>query len=90
MGFTFGLLPILIGAGAAAVGTSVYEAISAPAAPSAPTSTETVTQQAQASQAAALAQAQALTKRRGMAATILTSPMGASTPPTVGRATLGA
>jgi hypothetical protein len=45
---------------------------------------------AQAQQAAAMAQARALTKQRGMASTILTSPLGASATPPAQRATLGA
>jgi hypothetical protein len=89
-----GISPILIGAliasTAATVGTSIYEAVDKPSAPKAPTQANTAQQQAQASQAAALAQADALTKRRGMASTILTSPTGASGPANTQRATLGA
>jgi len=85
------LLPILLGVTAAAtVGTGIYEAVSAPSAPKAPTATESAQQQAQAAQAAALAQANALTKRRGMASTILTGPQGSTGTPATEHATLGA
>ena len=83
---------LLITAGvtaAATVGETVYSALNQPSAPTAPTQAQTAEQQAKASQASALAQAQALTKRRGMAATMLTSPMGTSGTATVGKATLG-
>jgi hypothetical protein len=76
-------------AAAATVGTSIYEAVSQPQAPQAPNQAQAAQQQAQAAQAAALAQADALTKRRGMAATQLTSPLGTSGTATVGKATLG-
>ena len=74
---------------AASVGTAVYEAKNQPTAPTLPSSAETAQQQAQASQAAALAQADALSKRRGMASTMLTSPVGTSGTATVGKTTLG-
>jgi hypothetical protein len=83
---------LLIGAGvtaAATAGEMIYSAVSQPSAPTAPTQAQTAEQQANASQASALAQAQALTKRRGMAATTLTSPMGTTGAATVGKATLG-
>jgi carbon starvation protein CstA len=75
---------------AASVGTGIYEAVAQPQAPTAPTTQQTTAQQAQASQAAALAQANALQKRRGMASTILTSPLGVSGAPQTQKATLGA
>lgn len=74
---------------AATVGEMIYADVSKPSAPKAPTQAQTNEQIAQASQASALAQAQALTKRRGMAATMLTSPAGTSGSATVGKATLG-
>jgi len=80
----------LIAAGIGAAVTGV-ELANQPSAPAAPTQTASNTQQAQAQQAAALAQAQALTKRRGLAATVLTSPMGVNSGPTQTQtATLGA
>ena len=82
---------LLISAGIAAAGTAsemIYSAVSKPSAPVAPTQAQTNEQTAQASQASALAQAQALTKRRGMAATMLQSPMTSGNA-TVGKATLG-
>jgi hypothetical protein len=89
-----GISPILIGAliasTAATVGTSIYEAVDKPSAPKDPTQGQTAQQQAQAGQAAAMAQADALTKRRGMASTILTSPLGASGNASVQKSTLGA
>lgn len=77
----------LIAAGIGAATTGIALA-NQPKAPKAPTQIASETQQAQAQQAAALAQAQALTKRRGMASTVLTSPMGAPSGGT-GAATLG-
>ena len=59
-----------------------------PKAPAAPTATQNATDQAQAASAAAQAQATALQKRRGMASTVLTSPLGAGTA-TTEKATLG-
>lgn len=85
-------IALLIGsltATAASAGVGIYEATNQPSAPKAPTQVDTSQQQAQASQAAALAQANALTKRRGLASTILTSPTGAGTA-TTQKATLGA
>ncbi len=67
----------LIAAGIGAAVTGV-ELSNMPKAPKAPTQIQSNTQQAQAQQAAAIAQAQSLSKRRGMASTILTSPMGVS------------
>jgi hypothetical protein len=89
MGIT-ALITTLAVSAAASVGEGIYAAVSQPSAPKAPTTTDTAQQQAQASQAAALAQANALTKRRGMASTVLTGPMGATTAPTTQKATLGA
>ena len=80
----------LIASAAATVGTSIYEAVESPSAPKAQTQAQTAQQQAQASQASALAQAQALTQRRGMASTILTSPTGTSGTAATKGATLGA
>jgi len=76
---------IAAGIGAAATTASLLDK---PSAPSAPTVVENQTQQAQAQQAAAIAQASALQKRRGMASTILTSPMGTGSGQTTS-ATLG-
>jgi hypothetical protein len=88
MGITAAIIGLSVSA-AATVGEGIYSAVAAPQAPQAPTQAQTATQQAQASQAAAMAQANALTKRRGMASTILTSPTGAG-PASTQRATLGA
>ena len=85
------VIPIALGVMAAtAVGTSIYQATQKPPSLPTPDPNKTAEQQARASQAAALAQAQALTKRRGMASTILTSPLGTTGTPSVGKATLGA
>ena len=84
---------LLISAGVAAAGTAsemIYSAVSKPSMPTAPSQAKTAQEQAQASQAAALAQAQALTQRRGMAATQLTSPMGTSGTADIQKSTLGA
>lgn len=75
---------------AASVGTSIYAAENQPTAPKAPSTQDLAKEQAQAAQAASLAQAQALTKQRGMASTILTSPTGVSGIPTTQKSTLGA
>jgi pyocin large subunit-like protein len=77
---------IAAGVGAAATGIAIAEM---PKSPTAPTQQATSTEQATASQDAAQAQATALAKRRGMASTILTSPLGSSTSQTQ-KATLGA
>jgi hypothetical protein len=90
MGITPLLLGTLIAGTAATVGTGIYEAVAAPTPPTAPTAQQTAQQQAQASQAAAMAQADALTKRRGMASTILTSPLGTTAPASTQKSTLGA
>lgn len=74
---------------AVSTGVGIYEAANQPQAPTAPSQAQTAANEAQASQAAALAQANALTKRRGMASTILTSPLGAGSAQTQ-KATLGA
>ena len=89
MGIT-ALITTLAVTAAASVGTGIYEAVNKPKPPTAPTQANTAQEQAQASQAAALAQANALTKRRGMASTILTSPTGVTGNPTTQKATLGA
>jgi hypothetical protein len=78
----------LIAAGIGAAVTGV-ELANQPSMPKAPTLEANNTQQAQAQQAAALAQAQALKNRRGMASTILTSPMGTQGPAQTQTATLG-
>lgn len=90
MGVTPLLIGLAIAATAGSVGTSIYSAVNQPSAPKAPTQAQTAQEQAQAAQAAAQAQADALTRRRGMASTILTSPTGASGAPPTQRATLGA
>lgn len=90
MGISPILLGILAASTATTIGTTIYEAVSQPSAPQAPTTSETATQQAQASQAAALAEAQAMTRRRGLASTILTGPQGTTAPAATQRATLGA
>ena len=81
---------VLISAGVAAAGTAAtlgYEM--SQSGPSATTTQEAAEEKAKASSAASLAQAEALTKRRGMASTQLTSPMGISGTASVGKATLG-
>jgi len=90
MGVSTALMIMMGVSTAAAVGTGIYEAVNQPTAPTSPTTAQTNEQQAQAAQAAALAQAHALTERKGMASTMLTSPTGATGAPTVGKATLGA
>jgi hypothetical protein len=84
------VLPIILGISAAGVGLEAYSAFSKPSAPTAPSAVQTQTQQADAAQAAAQAQATALSRRRGMGATELTSPMGITSAPQTQRATLGA
>lgn len=82
---------LLISAGVAVATTAAtigYEA-SQGGGPSAPTQTQDATEQAQAATAAAQAQAGALTKRRGMASTMLTSPLGISGTAQVQKSTLG-
>lgn len=76
---------IAAGIGAAATGIAIADQPSAPSAPSAST---TQAQQAESANAAAQAQAEALQKRRGLASTVLTSPLGAGNA-TVQKATLG-
>lgn len=81
-------LPLIL-AGVSAAVTGV-EMANQPSAPKAPTQATSNTQRAEAQQAAALAQAQALTRRKGMAATTLTSPMGVTSGPAQSQtATLG-
>lgn len=75
--------------GAASTAASLGYEMSQGGPPSAPSSQTTQQQQAEASSAAAQAQAEALQKRRGLASTILTSPMGTSGTANVGKATLG-
>jgi len=76
----------LIAAGVG-VATAGYELANQPSAP--PPPTDNAAKDAAASSAASTAQAEALMKRRGLAATQLTSPMGVSGAATVGKATLG-
>ena len=78
-----------IASAAASTAEMIYANVSKPSAPVAPTQSQTNEQTAKASQASALAQAQALTQRRGMASTMLQSPMTSGNA-TVGKATLGA
>jgi hypothetical protein len=81
---------VLIAAGIGAAGTAAtlgYEAAQG-GGPTAPTQSQLATEQATAQANAAQAQAEALTKRRGMASTILTSPLGSGTA-SIGKATLG-
>ena len=80
---------IIMGISAAAAGVGIASALDQPSAPKAPTQATTNLQQAQASEAAAQAQASALMKRRGMASTELTSPMGTSGAAQTTSATLG-
>jgi len=81
-------LPVMLGISAAlGVGSTVAEMVTKPSAPKAPT--DTTQQQADAAQAAAQAQALALEKRRGMASTMLTSPLGVSSGTATQKATLG-
>jgi hypothetical protein len=79
---------IVAGTTVAATGATLgYEmSQSSPSADSAQTTAE---KQSKASQEASLAQAEALTKRRGMASTQLTSPLGTTGTAAVGKATLG-
>ena len=82
---------LIIEAGVTAAATAsemIYADVSKPPTPKAPTQAQTNEQTAQADQASALAQAQALTKRRGMASTMLQSPMTSGNA-TVGKETLG-
>jgi len=79
---------ISAGVGLATTGATLgYEMSQKP--PAAPTATTTNAQQAEAANTAAMAQAEALTKRRGMASTEMTSPLGTTGTATVGKATLG-
>jgi len=84
------VLPIILGISAVATGVEAYSAFNQPKAPTAPTQTQTTNQQAEAAQAAAQAQATALSQRRGLASTVLTSPMGVTGSTQTQRATLGA
>lgn len=88
MGLTALITSLAVGV-AGSVGTGIYEAVDQPSQPQAPTAAQTAQQQAQAAQAAALAQADALSKRRGMASTILQNPVSGGTAVTQ-KATLGA
>ena len=82
---------LLVSAGIGLAGTAAtlgYEA-SQGGPPPPPTATTTATEQATAENAAAQAQATALQKRRGLASTVLTSPLGATGSANVAKATLG-
>jgi hypothetical protein len=78
----------LIAAGVGAAVTGV-ELANQPSAPKAPTQISSETMQAREQQAASIAQAQALKDRRGMASTVLTSPLGTQAPAQTQSATLG-
>jgi hypothetical protein len=78
---TAGIIATITSA-AAATATSIYSAVNQP-------SSISNTDTAKAEAAAAQAQATALTKRRGMTSTNLTSPMGTTGTSSVGKATLG-
>jgi hypothetical protein len=81
-------LLVSAGVGLATTAASVgYEA--SQKGPSAPTQQQDEIDQAKAATAAAQAQAAALTKRRGMASTVLTSPLGTSGAASTQKATLG-
>ena len=80
-------IPLIV-AGVSAAVTGV-ELANQPKPPVAPTQTTNLTQQAEAQTAAAMAQAEALTKRRGLASTVLTSPTGVTSGTQTQSATLG-
>jgi hypothetical protein len=83
-------IPLILGGiSAAGAGVAAYEMTQQPSAPKAPTQTQTAVDQAKAGEAAAQAQATAMQRRRGMASTILTSPLGTSTPASTQKSTLG-
>jgi hypothetical protein len=83
-------LLISAGVGLAATGiTTGLELSNQPSGPTPPSASTTAQQQAEASNAAAQAQAEALQKRRGLASTILTSPLGAQGSASIQKATLG-
>ena len=84
------IVPILMAISAAASVATGVAAFSKPKPPTAPTAEQTRTKQAAAAQAAAQAQAAALSHRRGMASTVLTSPLGVTDGTQTQRATLGA
>jgi hypothetical protein len=80
-------IPLIVaGVGAAVSGV---ELSNMPSPPKSPTPIASETQQAREQTAAAQAQAQALKDRRGMAATVLTSPLGTQAPAQTQSATLG-
>lgn len=81
-------LLISAGVGLAATGVTTGLELSQ-GGPAPPSATTTSQQQADTANAAAQAQAEALQKRRGMAATTLTSPLGATGSASIGKATLG-
>ena len=85
------LIPeIALGIGAASAVAGGVSLLSKPKSPVAPSTAQTQKEQADATQAAAQAQATALTKRRGMSSTILTSPLGIGSGSQTQRSTLGA
>ena len=81
---------IILGISAAGAVASGVAALDQPKAPAAPSQATTSLEQAKSTQAAAQAQAAALSQRRGMASTILTSPMGVGAGTQTQRSTLGA
>jgi hypothetical protein len=83
------VLPFIMAASAIfAAGTSIYSlAKGAPEAPGSPAPSKS--EQSRQALEAAYAQAQLLRQRRGAASTILTGPLGVSTPPQTIKATLG-
>ena len=81
-------LPLITaGIGAATAGIALAEM---PSAPAAPTAVADTTNAAKAQADAAQAQAHALTQRRGMASTQLTSPLGTQGSASTQKSTLGA
>ena len=81
-------LLITAGVGLATTGAEIGLQMSQ-GSPTAPSAQTTAQQQSEAASAAAQAQAEALQKRRGMASTMLTSPMGTTGTANIGKATLG-
>lgn len=82
-------LLISAGVGLAATGVTTGLELSQGGGPTAPSAATTNQQQAEAANASAQAQAEALQKRRGLASTILTSPLGATGSASTQKATLG-
>ena len=88
-GISTAMVIAMVASTAASVGGGIFAAVSKPKAPTALSGAGNQSKQAEAQQAAALAQAQALQKRRGMASTTLTSPLGTSGAAQTQSATLG-